>query len=126
MRRSVITLTPLIDVVFILLVFFMLASSFVDWRVLQVGMALGGVGQGSTGVFLVEVREGDIRLSGVAMNTDGLAQRLRMRPAKSPDTRVLVKPAAGVDLQRAIDIVDVIAGLGVKDVSFVETGGARP
>ena len=31
-RRSPISLTPLIDVVFILLVFFMLASSFLDWR----------------------------------------------------------------------------------------------
>ena len=31
-RRNLISLTPLIDVVFILLVFFMLASSFLDWR----------------------------------------------------------------------------------------------
>ena len=31
-RRPLISLTPLIDVVFILLVFFMLASSFLDWR----------------------------------------------------------------------------------------------
>jgi len=126
MRRSVITLTPLIDVVFILLVFFMLASSFVDWRVLQLGMTRSGSGKGGEGAFLVEVRQGDLRLSGVAMNTDDMAQRLRARLAKAPDTRVLVKPAAGVDLQRAIDIVDAIAALGVKDVSFVETGGAKP
>ena len=31
-RKAVISLTPLIDVVFILLVFFMLSSSFLDWR----------------------------------------------------------------------------------------------
>ena len=31
-RRRLISLTPLIDVVFILLIFFMLASSFLDWR----------------------------------------------------------------------------------------------
>ena len=31
-KRPLISLTPLIDVVFILLVFFMLASSFLDWR----------------------------------------------------------------------------------------------
>jgi biopolymer transport protein ExbD len=34
-RRAVVSLTPLIDVVFILLVFFMLASSFVKWRAIH-------------------------------------------------------------------------------------------
>ena len=34
-RRALIGLTPLIDVVFILLVFFMLASSFLDWRAID-------------------------------------------------------------------------------------------
>ena len=36
-----ITLTPLIDVVFILLIFFMLASSFIDWRALDLRLAGG-------------------------------------------------------------------------------------
>ncbi len=34
-RRALISLTPLIDVVFILLVFFMLPSSFLDWRAID-------------------------------------------------------------------------------------------
>lgn len=37
-RRQVISLTPLIDVVFILLLFFMLSSSFVPWRQINVSM----------------------------------------------------------------------------------------
>ena len=35
-RAARIGLTPLIDVVFILLVFFMLASSFLEWRALEI------------------------------------------------------------------------------------------
>ena len=34
-RKNPITLTPLIDVVFILLLFFMLTYSFVPWRVVD-------------------------------------------------------------------------------------------
>ena len=34
-RRPLISLTPLIDVVFILLVFFMLTSTFLDWRPIE-------------------------------------------------------------------------------------------
>ena len=36
-----ISLTPLIDVVFILLVFFMLASSFLDWRSIDLTVSSG-------------------------------------------------------------------------------------
>ena len=36
-----ISLTPLIDVVFILLVFFMLASSFLDWRSVDLTVSSG-------------------------------------------------------------------------------------
>jgi len=39
-RKSGISLTPLIDVVFILLLFFMLTSTFVPWRVLQTNLSV--------------------------------------------------------------------------------------
>ncbi|MGK0476314.1 MAG: biopolymer transport protein ExbD, partial [Oleispira sp.] len=37
-QRNLISLTPLIDVVFILLVFFMLTSSFVEWKFIDLGI----------------------------------------------------------------------------------------
>jgi len=45
-------LTPLVDVVFILLVFFMLASSFLDWRVRPVAVAGPAAGSVSEGAVL--------------------------------------------------------------------------
>jgi biopolymer transport protein ExbD len=36
-HRRLISLTPLIDVVFILLVFFMLASSLIKWQAVEMG-----------------------------------------------------------------------------------------
>lgn len=119
-RRATIGLTPLIDVVFILLVFFMLASSFLDWRSIDLGMPAqaGGAG-GMTGALLVEVRDDGIRLSGETMSPAALETTLRARVQARPEVRVLVKPAAGVALQRTVAVLDRIAAAGVADMALV-------
>jgi biopolymer transport protein ExbD len=118
-RRAVISLTPLIDVVFILLVFFMLASSFMDWRTLDLGVARAGGGNGMRGALLVELDLGSVRLSGRKVSETELQNILAARFKRDPDQRVLVKPRAGVPLQRAVELVDRIAAVGSKQVSFV-------
>ena len=123
MRRRIISLTPLIDVVFILLVFFMLASSFFDWRTIEMGVAKAGGGSGMKGALLVEVNADGVRLSGRTMDDAALLETLRARFAEDPQQRVLIKPADGVRLQKAVDLVDRIAGAGGKQISFVSAGG---
>ncbi len=119
-RRPLISLTPLIDVVFILLIFFMLASSFMDWRAIDLA-APGRAAAGSSmdGALLVEVRPQGLRLSGQRLSLDALASRVQSRLAQKPDQKVLVKPSAGVPLQRAIDVLDRLAGAGVSDLSLI-------
>lgn len=124
-RRAIISMTPLIDVVFILLVFFMLASSFLDWRTIELGVARGGGTGGMTGALLVELKTDGLRLSGRAMTEGDLMQRLSARFEKDPEQKVLLKPEKGVPLQRAVDLVDRIAAAGGRDVSFVSAPGGR-
>lgn len=122
MRRSIITLTPLIDVVFILLVFFMLASSFMEWRVLELGLSKSGGGSGQ-GALLLEVGVNDIRLSGRPLGMKNLKPLLLAAFQETPDLAVMVKPLPGVDLQRTIQLVDRITAAGGKNVSFLDAGG---
>ena len=124
-RRTLISLTPLIDVVFILLVFFMLATSFVDWRVLDVSVTQDGSGPASPeGALLVEVRPGELRLSGRPVADGILLDRVRARLAKRPDQAVIVKPAAGVSLQRTVAVLDLLSGAGVRELSLFGAGEA--
>ncbi|MBO6948073.1 MAG: biopolymer transporter ExbD [Rhodospirillales bacterium] len=124
-RRAIISMTPLIDVVFILLVFFMLASSFMDWRTLELGVAkAGGTGK-MAGAMLVELRGDDLRLSGRTMSEDDVLQTLRQRFLADPAQKVLIKPAPGVPLQRAVALIDRIAAAGGKEVSFVASPEGR-
>ena len=70
-RRPLISLTPLIDVVFILLVFFMLASSFLDWRSIDLNApAQAAAGPAIEGALLVEIHPDRLLLSGEPRRTD--------------------------------------------------------
>lgn len=121
-RRALISLTPLIDVVFILLVFFMLASSFLDWRAIDLDPpARAGAASGLTGAMLVDVRAEGLRLSGEILPLNLIVERLRQVAEDHPDRPLIVRPADGVSLQRTITVLDRLAGSGMRNISL-----ARP
>ena len=119
-RRQLISLTPLIDVVFILLVFFMLASSFLDWRSIELN-APGASSAGSPleGALLVEIRRDGLRLSGEGLTHETLIRRIEDLLARDPSRRVLVKPSAGVVMQDTVTVLDSLTAAGVTDLSLV-------
>ena len=123
-RRAVISLTPLIDVVFILLVFFMLASSFLDWRTIDLNApASAGAGSEMTGAMLLEVRPDGLRLSGHTLTLDEAERKIMAKVREKADQRVLIKPVDGVALQDTVTVLDRLSAAGVTNMSFMRTGG---
>lgn len=121
-RRAVISLTPLIDVVFILLVFFMLASSFLDWRSIDLAPpASAGAGASLTGAMLLEIRADALRLGGHPVTADEAERKIMAKVRETPDQRVLIEPAAGVTLQRTVDVLDRLSAAGVSTLSFMRS-----
>jgi biopolymer transport protein ExbD len=113
----VISLTPLIDVVFILLVFFMLASNFLQWQAIRLeAPARAGTQGGITGTVLVRIgAEGGLDIGGAPVTRDALAERLRPMLAREPEPTVLIQPAPGVPLQRAVDVLDAVSAAGADE-----------
>lgn len=128
-RRALISLTPLIDVVFILLLFFMLASSFLDLHSIVLDAPAKGDGAPALeGALLVDVRLDGIRFAGRYVVMDEMVQRVRIALADAPDRRVLVRSAEQVKLQDTVRILDALSAAGVKRLSLMENanaGGAR-
>lgn len=123
-RRALIGLTPLIDVVFILLVFFMLATSLGGRRAIELAVSAGASGAEGTEAeaVLVEVRrDGRLRLSAAPVSLDALAERIGARMAASPGLRVLVEPAGGVGLGETVRVLDVLSQAGVSRLSLVRS-----
>ncbi|TVS00545.1 MAG: biopolymer transporter ExbD [Rhodospirillales bacterium] len=120
-RRRLISLTPLVDVVFILLVFFMLASSFIDWRAIDLTVpAVPIAGAATEPLWLVDIGPDGLRLAGEPVSPGVLAARLNERLAVAPEQRVLVRPAAGVPLQDAVDVLGTLSTAGVRRIALVE------
>ena len=123
-RRTAIRLTPLIDVVFILLVFFMLASSFAEWRGIDLAApGKSGATSSAEGAVLVEVRMEGLRLSGMPMSLDALVARIEGMTERRSDLRIVVKPARGVPLQQTVRVLDRLTAAGVADLSLIRDAG---
>jgi biopolymer transport protein ExbD len=117
-----ISLTPLIDVVFILLVFFMLASNFQDWRAIPLQSSGRGAGGEMRGALLVEVTAQGPRLAGEALPMPDLIDRLRARRAEDPDAALLILPRAGVDTGALVGVLDRLEASGLRDLTLVGDG----
>lgn len=119
-KRLKISMTPLIDVVFILLVFFMLASNFEIWQSIRLtSTGNAGVASDAEGALLLDVTPDGPRLSGRLLNMDELALELHDRLQKKPDQHVLLKPSPGIDMQKMISLIDLLALSGVREVALM-------
>lgn len=117
-RRAKIGLTALIDVVFILLLFFMLSTSFSHWQSLSVGLKVGNArSQSSPTETITMLSAKAILIAGQTIEYESLATlQLSNVSWFSPDTRYLLKPLKTTPVQ---DIVDVMAGLGAAGVQNI-------
>ncbi len=111
-RPARIGLTPLIDVVFILMIFFMLASTFAHERQIDLDARRTAGGAVDAAVRLLVVGPDSLTLDGAAV-TEAAAQAAL---AEDTSATVAVKPAAGASVQRVIDMADVARAAGVADV----------
>ena len=116
-RSGRISLTPLVDVVFILVIFFMLASTFTRTNSVElITPKSGGAGAVSAETLLLVTLLGDERfdIQGTAQDADGLKTRL----SEAGDRRVVVKTGDGTDLQDVVFFLDLSARLGLKNIAF--------
>jgi biopolymer transport protein ExbD len=125
-RRAVIRLTPLIDMVFILLVFFMLASSFLDWRslTLDTSAATSQPEPSEQEPFVVAIHGERLLLNGEAMALETLIQRARVR--QPVDSRVSLQPIGDTGVQRVISVLDALSAARIAPLRLIEDPDWQP
>lgn len=118
-RRRRIGLTPMIDVVFLLLVFFMLASRFgIDRHVLLNVAGLGGTAY-SGPPRLIDVLPDGLRLNGVPVAPERLTDDIAGL-TETPQDTIVLRPRGGASLQRVIAVMDRLRAAGFNRVVLVE------
>ncbi len=120
-RRRTISITALIDIVFILLLFFMLSSSFVRGNSVQLETPVSSATQSAVDAALALVLASDGTLRGAERTLDlGNYRRLDRSAlrAASAGREVVVHPAPDVALQTLVSASEALLRSGVPRVSL--------
>ena len=120
--RAPLSLTPVIDVVFLLLLFFMLSSTFSRYAHIDINVAgkvHGGTLENSGPAILLSVRgDGSYAINGDAVSLDGIADLLEQRIGKDPG-RILVRPASDASAQQVISAIEAAEAARLGPVLLV-------
>jgi len=113
-------LTPLIDVVFILLLFFLLASRLQSLQALDLANPSPPAAQSARSegpAVLVRVHEhGDVDLNGRPLPVAALQTALAERLASNPGLAVFVAADDAVRLQALVAVLDQVTAAGVTEL----------
>lgn len=119
-RKAVISLTPLVDVVFILLIFFMLASSFMEWRSLSLDTAAASQSSAPSEQtpFIVAVDSDKLLLNGEAISLNALIEKAQIR--QPSDQAISVQPLGETQVQQLITLLDALKAADIQPLKLVD------
>ncbi len=117
-RRSLnLPLTPLIDVVFILIIFFMLTTSFLNIESLELMLPSAGKVSDKKEVTHIFIREnGDMILGKRDVNPEELSETLVRLFSQDPSSPVMLLTAEGVTMQQLVAVMDRVKGAGGRSL----------
>ena len=133
--RALISLVPMIDVMLILLVFFMVTSTYLNLDMIPAAkrgeaqtdapIATEGSGAGA-GTLLIRIgADGVPVLRGQPMDATALSVRLADQMAEAPLTQVLLLPSASARTQALVSVMELATQAGVTRLRVIRLE-ARP
>jgi biopolymer transport protein ExbD len=124
-RKQVsLSVTPLIDVLFLLLIFFMVTGTFKRAGELELHLPESSTstpsinGVGTKEVELVLTEEGRLILDGENVELPGLKSRLQGILAEDSKKRVMIKAESGVQHWEVVRLLDIVREAGFPGVGL--------
>ncbi|QAT88280.1 ExbD/TolR family transport energizing protein [Corallococcus coralloides] len=128
---SGINVTPLVDVVLVLLIIFMVTANFIVRETVEVDLPRAANG-GETVQGLVNVvldKEGKLYFDGAEVTEADLSRRVTEAVAKDKDTRAIISADQTLAYGRVMRLIDVVKGQGIAKFALnieKDAGPARP
>ncbi|MEL6336300.1 MAG: biopolymer transporter ExbD [Pseudomonadota bacterium] len=126
LRRGKVGLTPMVDVVFLLLVFFMLAATYGEEANAIRLTPAGGEGEVAEETLayegeprLVSITPEKVRLNGFVTELQALPEALTPLMARESDV-VVLRAVDGATLQRVVEVMDLLRGAGIGTLVLAE------
>ena len=122
-RRGLITdinVTPLVDIMLVLLIIFMLTAHLIARQVIEVQLpkAAQATSVSPTTLAVTLTREGRMFLNGTPASPEVLRAAIQTAVAKDPKTQVIVAGDKNVSHGRVVWVLDLVKSLGVTSFAI--------
>ena len=117
-----INVAPLIDVVFLLLIFFMLASEFTDFKTIDmISPNQSEVDQPESNLpLIINLSEkGFITIDSKEVSFNKLTQTVKDKLSNKKETKIIISTPHDTKVNILIKIVDTIRGLGIENIALI-------
>ncbi len=121
--HSHLDIAPLIDIVFLLLVFFMLTSTFVTPEAIELELPESSSAQSSeiTPITVALNQAGELSLNGTRIPLEQLQSALLPLIADNKETPITLKSDAQTQVQQLLEVMDKIRQAGATNIALATT-----
>jgi biopolymer transport protein ExbD len=120
-----INITPMLDIVFIMLIFFIVTTSFVKEKGLEVSRPSNAPPKEikkNKGPILVKIdANGNITMKGRMLEQKAVQANLEREKAEKPDSPLIIAAHPDADTNALVTILDAAEAVGVASVSVATT-----
>lgn len=119
-RQNFMGLTPLIDMIFLLLLFFLLGSDFAEFGQSRLAPPRGGGGQenASQPILISLGQNGQLQYNSAPIDRAALARKAAAATAAHQEQLFVVMPQARANVQQVSDTLDVLVGAGASAITL--------
>jgi len=118
-QENEINLTPMLDVIFIMLIFFIVTTSFVKESGIEVSRpnAMTATKQERASIFIAINNKGQIFLQRRRIELESVRPNIEKLHAESPEGSVVIQADKASETGLLIQVMDQIRSAGVKNIS---------
>lgn len=120
-KRSTIQIVPMIDVIFFLLIFFMLFTTFritPEGLDIQLPQAVTVTGQEEESLEIAINRRGELFLDGEEIDSSFLRDRAQIMVEENPNLIVIIKADEEVSFKRVVHVMDTVRMVGAHRIAL--------
>jgi len=117
-----INVAPLIDIVFLLLIFFMLTSEFTDFKTID----MISPNQSSTSIqnndlpIIINLSEnGLVEIDKIEIKLEDLSETIQMKLTNSKNKKIIISTLNETKINNLIIVVDTIRSLGIENIALI-------
>ena len=124
-RRVTINITSLVDILIVLLLFFMLTTQFIHMEILNLNLSgdVKGASKSDTkkaSIIITLTGSGKFILDGNEFNFLQLKEKIKPLLKDSPEKDIMIVSKKKADVQDVVTAIDYIKSVGGKNISLAE------